>query len=87
MCACLADRVAAHKELERCVESIPSVEAVDYLAPEESASGRPETEIVVRATPTGTAPNSLLCKICQSSLGLETVRPANNPDYKHVVVR
>jgi hypothetical protein len=85
--ACRADRVAAHKELARCIRSIPRVEAVDYLPPSESPSGRPETEIVARATSTGTAPNSLVSKTVASSLGIARCLEGNHPDYVRVVVR
>jgi hypothetical protein len=84
---CTSMRVAAHKELGRCIDSIPRVESVDYLDPATSPSGRPETEIVVRKTATGTVPNSLLCKISFSTLGIAEIVPANNADYKRVVVR
>jgi len=85
--ACLSDRVATHKELGRVLETVPSVEAVDYLPPEQSPSGRPETEVTVRATVTGTVPNAVTCKLCQSALGIAAVDPANHPDYLRVVVR
>lgn len=85
--ACTPMRVASHKELARNAESVPRVESADYLSPADSASGRPETEIVVRETPTETVPNSLLCKICFSTLGIAWIREGNNPDYKRVLVR
>lgn len=85
--ACMADRVTAHKELARCIDAIPSVQAVDYLEPDASPSGYPETEIVVRATGTGSVPNAVVCKICQSSLGIVRATAGNAPGYKRVVVR
>lgn len=85
--ACKADTAAAHCELARCIESIPSVESADHLGPELSASGRAETEIVVRRTPRGTLPNSVVSKICQSSLGIASLTDGNHPDYLRVVVR
>jgi hypothetical protein len=85
--ACLADTAAAHRELARAIDSIPSVAAVDYLAPHESPSGRPETEIVVEATRRDTVPNSVTAAVVRSSLGVAAAAPGIDPDYKRVVVR
>jgi hypothetical protein len=84
---CQPGRIAAHKELGRCLRSVGSVEAVDFLLPSESASGRPETEVVAAANRRGTLPNSVALKIVASGLAVATVRPANNPDFVRVVVR
>ena len=84
---CVAQRAADHRELGRCLEDLPSVRAVDHLAPELSASGRRETEVVVARTARGTVPNAVAMKIVQSGLGIAAVDPSNHPDYLRVVVR
>lgn len=85
--ACLADAVAMHRELGRCIESQPAVASVDYIPPGESPSGRPETEIVVRESARGTVPNSVAMKVVESSIGIAAVQPGNNPRYRRVIVR
>ena len=85
--ACLADTAAAHRELARVLETVPSVEAADHLQPATSPNGRHETEIVVLATGRGTVPKSVQARIVDSTLGIADIEPANNPDYLRVVVR
>jgi len=85
--ACRPARRAAHDELERVLPTIPSVDAVTFLDERESPSGYAETEVTVRRTATGTVPNAVTCKLCQSALGIAAVDPANHPDYLRVVVR
>jgi hypothetical protein len=87
MCACTADRVASHKALARVLDELPSVEAVDFLAPEASPSGYPETEIVARATSAGSVPTAVVCRVCRSSLGIVRAVDGNAAGYKRVVVR
>ena len=84
---CAAKRAADHRELGRCLDGLPSVRAVDHLGPELSASGRPETEVVVHRTPRGTVPNAVEMKVVQSGLGIADVDPSNHPDYLRIVVR
>jgi len=87
MSACLSDRVASHKELCRVLQTIPSVESVEYLPPERIPVGRPETEILAERTATGTLPNSVTCKVCVSTLGIHSIEATDHPDYLRVVVR
>jgi len=84
---CTAQRAADHRELGRCLEDLPSVQAVDHLGPALSPSGRPETEVLVGRTLRGTVPNAVAMKIVQSGLGVASVDPSNHPDYLRVVVR
>lgn len=85
--ACLADRHAAHRELELAVSDIPSVESVDFVPADRARDRWPETELVVEATRTGTLPNSVTRLFPQSSLGIHSVQTHNHPDYLYVVVR
>ena len=85
--SCVAARAAAHRELGRCLEDVPSVHTIDHLGPELSPSGRPETEVIVQRTPRGTVPNAATMKIVQSGLGIASIDPSNHPDYLRVVVR
>jgi hypothetical protein len=84
---CPAGRVAANKQLARDIETLPSVEAVDFLVPEASPSGRPETEIVVRAASAGTLPSAVVGAICESACGIVRAVDGNASGYKRVVVR
>jgi hypothetical protein len=85
--ACRPARRAAHDELGRVLPTVPSVEAVVFLDEAESPSGYAETEVTVRRTATGTVPNAVTCKLCQSALGVASVDASNHPDYLRLVVR
>jgi hypothetical protein len=84
---CLPSRVAAHKELGRTLRRLECVEAVDYIGPEETPSGYPETEIVAEATRLDTLPNVVQLKILASGLGTHDAGVWQNPDYQHAIVR
>jgi hypothetical protein len=85
--ACKPERVATHKRLARCLRTVPSVEAVDYLSPSETPSDEAETEIVVEATRHGTVPNSVALKIVASGLGIFDTQPWQTPGYQRLIVR
>lgn len=74
-------------ELARELTTVPSVVAADRLPAADTPSGRPELDIVTRATDRGTLPNSVALPILRSSLGIASVCEANAIGHKRVVVR
>jgi hypothetical protein len=85
--SCLADRMAAHRELARQIETRPCVRAVDTIPPAETPTGKPETEILVEATDNGTVPNAALLLVVQSSLGLVDCQRWQHDALRRLVVR
>jgi len=85
--SCTPERIATHKQLARCLRTVPSVEAVDYIPSAETPSGEAETEIVVEATRHETVPNSVVLKILASGLGIFDTQPWQTPEYQRVIVR
>lgn len=84
---CLAKRARRHHRLARRLRYHDAVEHADYLDIEASPSPHPETELVVQVTRRGSVPAGVLYGIADAGLELADSQPANNPDYRRVVVR
>jgi len=74
-------------ELARLLDGYPSVTAATLVDETDAPSGHAELDVLVETTARNTVPNTVAHAIVRSSLGIAAVDPANNPDYKRVIVR